>query len=59
MPSRFSRQSSRYSSFPVNVNVQGGVSSSRDNYKIEGSGIRRHEVIFKIAGLDTIALGDF
>ncbi len=58
MARRFSRSASRYSGAPAGMNVRGGVSNFNRSYKSEGAGIRRHQVISTIAGLDSIALGD-
>ena len=55
----FSRRTSRYSAFPSQVNITSSLRNSRNNYKPEQTGIRRHEVISKITGLDSIALGDY
>ena len=56
---RGGRSGSRYAGSSALMNVRGGIGNSGDNYKLSGSGIRRHEIIAKIAGLDTIALGDY
>ena len=41
------------------MNLTGGTRGFNKQYKISGSGIRRHEVIFPIAGMDPIALGEY
>lgn len=53
------RSSTRYSSFPANVNVTPGPQHVRSNYKSEQTAVRRHEFISKIPGLRPIDLGDF
>ena len=56
---RFSRRSTRYGSFPAQMNITGGAQEFQKNYKLAGTGIRRHEFIAKITELDSISLGDY